>query len=179
MPLERQPTLRGDRILLRPQTADDFEALYRVASDPEMWRMHPYPDRWQRPVFQALFEQGLASGGALIAVDARSGAVLGGSRYYDVDENARALTIGYTLVARSEWGNGVNGEMKRLMLQHAFGWAESVWFYVGVDNLRSRRAVEKLGAPFVGAELRHWPVLHALYRLDRAIWQGGAGHHRA
>jgi RimJ/RimL family protein N-acetyltransferase len=142
MPLDLQPTLRGERILVRPQAADDFEALYQIASDPEVWRMHPEPDRWQRPVFERLFAQGLASGGALIALDGRSGAVVGASRFYDVDEEARAVTIGYTLVARPEWGNGVNDEMKRLMLDHAFSWAEVVWFYVGFDNLRSRRAVE-------------------------------------
>ena len=135
--------------------------------------MHPEPDRWQLPNFQRIFEQGLASGGALVAEAKGSGAILAGSRFYDLDEGTRSVTIGYTFVARSEWGSGVNSEMKRLMLDHAFTWAESVWFYIGVDNTRSRRAVEKLGARYSHEELRSWRTAHALYRLERAVWQAG------
>jgi RimJ/RimL family protein N-acetyltransferase len=34
------------------------------------------------------------------------------------------------------------------MLQHAYGHAQRVWFHVGTNNLRSRRAMEKIGAQF-------------------------------
>lgn len=179
MALDLQPTLRGDQILIRPQAEADFEALYQVASDPALWRLHPEPERWQRPVFERIFKQGLASGGALVVVELATGALLGGSRYYDVDEQARALVVGYSFVARAMWGTGVNAEMKRLMLDHAFGWAEVVWFNVGVENLRSRRAVEKLGARYSHEELRHWRTPHALYRLDRLVWLGREGLARA
>jgi N-acetyltransferase len=164
--LDLQPILRGGRVLLRPQRADDFEAMYAVASDPLLWAQHPQSTRWQRPVFEALFHEGAASGGALVACDAATQAVIGGTRYYDVDETARSVAIGYTFVARSLWGSGVNDEMKRLMLAHAFTWARTVWFYVGVDNTRSRRAVEKLGAVYSHDEPRGVGTLHAFYRLD-------------
>lgn len=36
--------------------------------------------------------------------------------------------------------------MKRLMLQYAFTLAERVVFVIGANNLRSRRAVERIGA---------------------------------
>jgi RimJ/RimL family protein N-acetyltransferase len=36
--------------------------------------------------------------------------------------------------------------MKRLMLAHAFRWARTVWFHVGPDNVRSQRALERIGA---------------------------------
>jgi RimJ/RimL family protein N-acetyltransferase len=175
MLLDLQPTLLGAGITLRPQVASDFDALYRVAGDPELWRMHPESNRWERPVFERIFAEGLASGGALVSVRQATGELLGGSRYYDLKEATRSVAIGYTFVARSEWGRGVNSEMKRLMLDHAFGWAEAVWFYVGVDNIRSRRAVEKLGAECSHEEVRNWQARHAMYRLDRAVWRGVAG----
>ena len=53
-------------------------------------------------------------------------------------------------MARSQWG-GYNGEMKRLMLGHAFRFVSSVIFLVGPQNLRSRRAVEKIGGVHVGS----------------------------
>jgi RimJ/RimL family protein N-acetyltransferase len=166
MPFDLQPILRGGRVLLRPQREDDLEALYAVAADPLLWAQHPQTTRWQRPVFEGIFREGMASGGALVVCDAVTHAVIGGSRYYDVDEGARSLAIGFTFIARSLGVPGVNDEMKRLMLDHAFTWASTVWFYVGVDNLRSRRAVEKLGAVYSHDALRGTGTMHAFYRLD-------------
>ena len=53
--LDLQPVLTGPNLLLRPMQQDDFEALYKVASDKLMWEQHPDPLRWQRPVFEVLF----------------------------------------------------------------------------------------------------------------------------
>ena len=73
MSFDRQPTLVGDLLELRPLSADDFEALFRVASDPLIWAQHPDGDRWQETVFRAFFADALASGGALVAVERSSG----------------------------------------------------------------------------------------------------------
>ena len=75
--MDRQPVLAGDRLLLRPAHADDWAAVYAVASDPELWAQHPAHDRWQEPVFRAFFDAGLASGGMLVAIDRATGAVIG------------------------------------------------------------------------------------------------------
>ena len=64
-----QPTLVGETISLRPLIADDFEALYAVASDPLIWEQHPEPLRYQRQVFEEFFAGALASGGALLLTD--------------------------------------------------------------------------------------------------------------
>jgi RimJ/RimL family protein N-acetyltransferase len=146
MPSNLQPTLEGERVLLRPLRPDDFDALYAVARDPLIWEQHPASDRWQEPVFRRFFADALASGGALVALDRRDGAVVGSSRYYGYDPQAREVEIGWTFLARSHWGGHFNHEMKRLMLDHAFGFVDTVLFYVGVNNLRSQTAVERIGA---------------------------------
>jgi RimJ/RimL family protein N-acetyltransferase len=43
-------------------------------------------------------------------------------------------------------GDRYNREMKRLLLAHAFKFVGRVVFYVGENNLRSQRAMEKIGA---------------------------------
>ena len=140
-----QPTLIGEAMSLRPLHPDDFEALYAVAADPAIWEQHPEPLRYQRAVFAGFFANALASGGALVAGDKASGALIGSSRYYDWHSDESEVAIGFTFLARSHWGGASNREMKQLMLQHAFRWAKVVWFHIGATNWRSRRAMEKIG----------------------------------
>jgi RimJ/RimL family protein N-acetyltransferase len=141
-----QPTLQSSRISLRPLRGDDFDVLYAVANDPLIWEQHPESTRWQREVFTRFFDGAMASGGALLITDPRTGQVVGSSRWYEWDAAAREVAIGYTFLARSHWGGGVTGELKHLMLQHAFQHAQRVWFHVGPENFRSQRALEKIGA---------------------------------
>ncbi len=145
MTFDRQPTLKGALLELRPLRAGDFEALHAVASDPLIWEQHPQPDRWKTEVFRELFRGAMESGGALLATDAQDGRVLGTSRYHGWDPERREVEIGWSFLARACWGGAYNGEMKRLMLEHAFRHVDRVIFVIGERNLRSRRAVEKLG----------------------------------
>ena len=170
--LDLQPTLVGQRITLRPLRADDHEPLYQVASDPLIWAQHPSPLRYQREVFDAqIFSTGLASRSTLVAVDHHTSQIVGSSRYYDVDPVQRELAIGLTFLARSHWGGAVNQEMKALMLAHAFTWAQRVWFHVGSQNIRSRKALEKIGAKLSHVAPRPVngvPLDHCFYCIDRS-----------
>jgi len=172
-PVDLQPTLVGESLALRPLRAADFDALYAVASDPLLWEQHPEPTRYQRPVFEGFFSGALASGGALAVLQRGSGKIIGTSRYYDWNAARREVAIGYTFIGRQHWGGAVNREMKRLMLQHAFDWADTVWFHVGRNNWRSRKALEKIGASYshevsrvVGDTVQ--PYVH--YRISAAQW---------
>ena len=57
----------------------------------------------------------------------------------------RRLPTWRTFLARSHWGGRCNGELKELMLRHAFRFVDSVVFFVSPENVRSRRAMEKIG----------------------------------
>jgi N-acetyltransferase len=141
-----QPTLEGEILFLRPTTAEDREPLFTVASDREIWAIHPMHNRWQRPVFDAFFDDGLASGGALTVIDKSSGKIIGSSRYGRDLATSDAIEIGWTYLARSHWGGRYNAEMKRLMIVHALQFFDTICFLVGESNFRSRRAMEKIGA---------------------------------
>ena len=150
MPFAFQPVLKSDVIELRPLRADDFDSLYAVASDPLIWEQHPDNNRHEIPVFRQFFQDALKSGGALVAIDPKTGKVIGSSRYHGYSEQRSEVEIGWTFLARAYWGGHYNGAMKQLMLQHAFQFVDSVVFLIGPNNLRSQRAVEKIGARRVG-----------------------------
>lgn len=150
-----QPTLVGDTITLLPLHADDFESLYEAAADPLLWEQHPDPLRYQREAFAARFFSGaLSSGSAFVIIDNESGGVIGSSRYYDWNPATQEVAIGFTFLAREYWGGSTNSELKKLMLDHAFRWARIVWFHIGKYNIRSRKALEKIGGRFSHEELR-------------------------
>ena len=151
MPFDLQPVLKGEFLQLRPLRPEDWDQLYGVASDPLIWEQHPIRDRYEEAVFQEFFREALESGGALIVVDSRDGRVIGSSRFHGYDEEKSAIEIGWTFLARSHWGGVYNTEMKQLMLRHAFRFVTSVIFLVGPQNLRSQRAVEKIGAVRAGS----------------------------
>lgn len=150
MAFDLQPTLTGTLLELRPLRADDFEALFAVAADPLIWEQHPEPDRGTEPRFRIFFRDALASGGALIAMDRAQACVIGSSRYHGYDAARSEVEIGWTFLARSHWGGRYNGEMKHLMLEHAFRVVTRVVFLVGLNNRRSQIAVERIGGVRAG-----------------------------
>jgi N-acetyltransferase len=166
--LDLQPTLMGTHLTLRPLQAQDFDELFSAASDPLIWAQHPDPGRGTRQGFAPLFDDALRSKACLVATD---GARLAGwSRYSNYAPGER-IEIGYTFLTRSHWGGGANAEIKRLMLEHAFTDVPEVLFSVAERNLRSRRAVEKLGAELVGAgDVPRWGQIHVIYRLTPQLW---------
>jgi RimJ/RimL family protein N-acetyltransferase len=172
--LDLQPTLAGSHITLRPLAAQDFDELFAAASDPLVWAQHPDPSRATRTGFPPYFADALKSKGCLVAVDTARGSLVGWSRYTQYRPGA-SLSIGYTFLTRSHWGGTTNAEMKRLMLRHAFTDVAEVLFMIAERNLRSRRAVEKLGAELAGAEdTPRWGQIHVIYRLTAPLWARGA-----
>ena len=151
MSFELQPVLGGDLLTLRPLRAEDFDGLYAVASDPLIWEQHPDKTRSDPAGFRKFFDEAMASGGALIAIDNATGAVIGSSRFHAYDAEADEVEIGWTFLARTHWGGRYNGEMKRLMLTHAFRFVDYAVFLIGPQNRRSQRAVEKIGAVRIGS----------------------------
>jgi RimJ/RimL family protein N-acetyltransferase len=167
---DRQPVLRGEILELRPLRAEDFDALFRVASDPLIWEQHPETNRYQEPVFRAFFEEALVSGGALVAIDRADDRIIGSSRYHDYDPQGSVVEIGWSFLARAYWGGRYNGEMKRLMLEHAFKYVNRVIFVIGPDNRRSQRAVEKIGGVRAGTKTDAQGRERVVYELTPELY---------
>lgn len=171
-----QPILKGKLIKTRPLKSEDFEDLYRAASDPLIWQQHPDPLRYKRDVFKEYFDSGLASHGCLVIQSRQTDEVIGSSRFYDWSADNRMITIGFTFLLRKLWGGSYNRELKHLMLTHAFDFAETVIFDVGSENIRSRKALEKIGAKLISQNEKiasDGRKLKALvYSIHRAEFKG-------
>lgn len=171
-----QPThLENQLVRLVPLQESDFEALYDVACDPLIWEQHPNKQRWQKEVFRNFFEGALQSGGAFLIREANTGETVGSSRFYDYDENDRSILIGYTFIGRKFWGNGYNNAIKKLMLGHAFGFADKVYFHIGASNYRSQKAIEKIGAVKIDEfEVEYYgedSKLNYIYQINKSAYQ--------
>lgn len=145
-----QPLLENDRVQLLPLRETDFERLYEVASDPLVWEQHPNKNRYEREVFSNFFEGAMLSQGAFLIVDKSTDEVAGSTRFYDFSAAENSIFIGYTFYGRKFWGGRLNPQVKQLMLGYIFQHVDLVKFHVGAENWRSRRAMEKLGAQWVG-----------------------------
>jgi hypothetical protein len=143
--------LVSDWVRLVPLQENDFEDLYAVAKDPLIWEQHPNPDRYKREVFHNFFKGAIESTGAFLIKD-HNGEVIGCSRFYDYIPVQKEIKIGYTFFSRNCWGQPYNKSTKQLMLQYAFQFVDQVIFHVGAQNIRSQKAMEKLGAVNIGVE---------------------------
>jgi N-acetyltransferase len=153
-----QPHLVGQLVELRPLQPDDWPGLFLAASDPKIWEQHPAFDRYQEAVFRDFFRDALDSRGAFVALDRESGNIIGSSRYHGYDPQQSTIEIGWSFLGRAYWGRGYNAEMKRLMLDHAFQFVDRVLFIVGATNVRSQKAMQKIGG--VLTDLRLQRSLH-------------------
>lgn len=144
-----QPSLENETVQLVPLQESDFEKLYLVASDPEIWKQHPNKNRYQKDDFKVFFEGAMISQGAFLILEKQSGDIAGSTRYYGYDEDENSIFIGYTFYATRFWGK-LNAGVKTLMLNYIFKEVDLVKFHVGKDNFRSRKAMEKLGAKLMG-----------------------------
>ncbi|MFN4152613.1 MAG: GNAT family N-acetyltransferase [Candidatus Sericytochromatia bacterium] len=146
MDFELQPILENEWVKIIPLKNSDFEILYNIASDPLIWEQHPNKDRYKKEVFENFFKGAIESKGAFLILDNKNNMHIGSSRYYDLDLDKSEVAIGYTFIARSHWGIGHNKAIKELMLEHAFKFVDNVIFHIGANNIRSQKAIEKIGA---------------------------------
>ena len=169
-----QPTLVGERVTVRPLQPQDWEATFAAASDPEIWAVHPASNRYQEPVFRQFFDDAVASGSAFVFVDRERDVIFGSSRYHGLDADLREIEIGWTFMARDYWGGSYNSEVKALMLEHAFRFVGTVIFWVAEENIRSRRAMEKIGGQLRSGIVHReagGPAPHVVYEIRKEEWQ--------
>ena len=171
MSFDLQPHLGGELIELRPLRPEDWDDLFAIASDPLIWEQHPESDRYKEDVFKVFFREALESRGAFVVIDTKTQQTIGSTRFYGYDPEKSEIEIGWTFLARKYWGGRYNAEMKQLLLDHAFRFVQTVMFFVGAQNFRSQKAMEKMGATRNGIVKRvygnHPPHLNVKYVIRK------------
>ena len=153
--------LQNDYVVLEPLRPEHAPALEAAAADGELWNLTvtsvPAPGGTPSYIEKAL--QGQADGSMLpFAVrEAVSGAIVGSTRYYEIDAGLPRLAIGYTWYAKRWQKSHLNTACKLLLLEHAFDTlgCVAVAFHTDEQNEDSQRAIERLGAQREGILRAH------------------------
>ena len=85
----------------------------------------------------------------------------------------KEIKIGYTFISRAYWGKKINPQVKKLLLDYAFQYVDHVIFHVGALNIRSQKAMERLGAKKMGEEEVTYygekPMVNFVYEISKEL----------
>ena len=173
MHLNLKPEILEDNIVkLIPLEENHFDALYKVASDPLIWELHPIKDRYKKEVFATFFEGAITSKSAFLILHKEKNEIIGTTRLYDYSPEKSSIAIGFTFIGREFWGGHYNKAIKKLLIDYAFQYVNSILFHVGSENIRSQKAVLKLGANKINEIMfphNDVGILHFEYELKKTI----------
>jgi N-acetyltransferase len=155
------PTLTGRVVRLEPLGPHHLDALWDASRDPDVWRWMPIVRPDDRGALETWLDEALTGPYLPFAtIRDATGLAVGSTRFLALRPEHRSLEIGWTWLARREWGTGANVEAKLLQLTHAFeAWGcRRVELKTDALNARSRGAMEALGAQFEGIHRKHMLV---------------------
>jgi len=167
------PTLLGEDISIRPLRENDFNGLYKCASDKKIWEGHPATDRYKREQFEYWFHGAIGSQSTIVISDSLTNEIIGSSRYYIEDSSPNDISIGHTFLSCKYWGGVTNSQLKQLMLNYAFKHFNNVWFHIALSNIRSQKATQKIGAKFSHegiSKLTGKPELWKFYKVEKGAY---------
>lgn len=154
--IQQPVTLEGKRAVLVSLSEKYFEALIALAADKTIWTHLP-ADRSDKDVMltelkSALLKRLSGEQYPFVVIDKNTDNVIGSTRFMDMHPEHKKLEIGYTWYTPGYWGSGYNTEVKLLMLTYCFEVLNTirVQLVTKEQNLRSRAAIQKIGATFEG-----------------------------
>ncbi len=179
-------TLSGYGLELESIQQNDLCELKALASDPAIWQNHRRAYD-QADIFTAeWFNKALGchnNGKRVVFTIRQNDRVVGSTSYYEISQQHKRLTIGYTWYGPEHWGTSINPTAKLLLMQHAFEQCDfnRVAFCIDAQNTRSLRAVAKLGAQQEGTLHQH--IIRAdgsirdsvIYAITHTDWPGIKG----
>ena len=178
--------LEDNRVRLEPLSEDHQELLQAVAFEEKLVQYSPSDiasaDSLLNYIQLALKAKAAGTAFPFAIFDKLTGTYAGSTRYMNIDQANKVLEIGSTWIGRAHHGSGLNTHMKILLLDNAFGpmGFEKVEFRIDERNIRSRKAVEKLGAKLEGVLRRNVYLLDGFkrntccYGLLKEEWRSGA-----
>jgi RimJ/RimL family protein N-acetyltransferase len=156
-------TLEGHGVRLEPLSSKHEKGLAEAAKDGKLWELWytsvPEPDKAGAYIDTAL--EGQEAGHMLpwAVLEAKTGTVLGSTRYHDIVREADRVEIGWTWYAQRVQRSHVNTVCKLLLFEYGFEKLSCKVIGLRTDNFnfRSQRAIEALGAKKDGVIRHHWP----------------------
>ncbi len=177
--------LEGTRVKLVPLVMEHAEELWQTAKDESIWTHYTFRKieniQKFREFLQASIEEAESGKGfTFTVIDKSTGIMKGGTSFLDIQPASRSLEIGRTWIAKELQGTGFNAECKYLLLKYCFEELGliRVFFKTDSNNIRSQKAMEKIGAKYEGTLRNHMiredgTFRHsAYYSIIESEWKG-------
>jgi N-acetyltransferase len=174
--------LNGKMVKLISLASEHFDELLNACSEPIIWIHLPIPGN-REALFDALtnaiMEQKKNLQYPFTIIEKKTGKIIGSTRLLKLNPEHRTLEIGWTWYLPSYWGKGYNDECKMLLLTYCFEVLKTIRVQICASekNIRSRRAIERIGGRFEGI-LRNLVIRHdgirnvACYSITDDEWTG-------
>lgn len=182
MAIDLNLVLESDRVLLRPISLDDEEALQLIADDDSLWiyGLHDLsqPGELNTYILKALADRDNETTAVWVIIDKKSGQVAGCTRLAEISWKDERGQIGWTWIGRDYQGSGLNKEMKFLILNYGFEvlGLNRIEFKADERNHQSRQALLSIGATREGILRQHMKIHNGyirntvFYSILRSEW---------
>ncbi len=163
MVLDAQPVrLEGKYVRLEPLSQDHAQGLYARGREAAEWVYMPRRCFVDQADTRHWIDEALAAPDQLpfAIVERGKNKVAGSTRYLNIRPEHLSVEIGWTWLGQEWQRTAVNTETKLLLLRHAFErlGCQRVEFKTDARNLRSQRALERIGASREGVLRKHLVV---------------------
>ena len=149
-------TLTGKTVDLVSLEKTHFAELEALAKDKRIWEFYPLDgtnsDTFNRAFETALTEREIGNQFPFVVFHKPDNKIIGSTRFLDIQPLHRKLEIGWTWLHPDYWATSVNLECKWILLTCCFErlHASRVQLKANDKNVRSRKAIQKIGGQFEG-----------------------------
>ena len=184
MPRVLNIILETERVLLRPLSLDDEEALQHVADDDALW-IYGLNDlsksgELNKYILKALTDRDDDTAAVWVIIDKKTNLIAGCTRLAEISWKDERGQIGWTWIGRDFQGSGLNKEMKFLILSYGFEvlGLNRIEFKADERNHQSRQALLSIGATREGILRQHMKIHNGyirntvFYSILRSEWDG-------
>ena len=154
--------LEGNRAKLVPLTNEHTKELWDSARDESLWEHYTFRkmgsyENFEKFINSSINEARTGKEFTFTIIDKKTGRAAGGTSFLDIQPASRSLEIGRTWLAKELHGSGFNAECKYLLLKYCFEELKliRVFFKTDSNNIRSQKAMEKIGAKYEGILRNH------------------------
>ncbi|KGR74256.1 GNAT family N-acetyltransferase [Ureibacillus sinduriensis] len=153
--------LENEIVRLRPIQEEDVEGILNAANDPGIWEHMSVSlltkEAVQNYVEKAIKERTANQSYTFVIVKSETNEIIGSTSFLDIAENHKRVEIGSTWLAPKYWRTDINTNCKYLLLKYCFEELElnRVQIKTGHENIRSQKAIERLGATKEGILRNH------------------------
>ncbi len=155
--------LEGSAAVLVPLEAKHTAELYECGKDESLWTHYTFR---QMRTYERFKDFIMSSVNAMengtneftfCIMDKPSGKAVGTTSFLDIQPEVKSLEIGRTWISKDLHGTGFNTDCKYLLLRHCFETLGliRVFFKTDSNNIRSQKAMEKIGAKYEGTLRNH------------------------